>query len=194
MNKLMFLFRKNKDENELYPSFITRIISSVVDIAIATIVIMPICNVIYGVIYKDLPPSKELGQIMARVYNGAKTFEEAQKKLESDQEYQIFMNIHGYLGIFLEQSIQLLILGILILGFWVKTQSTPGKMLFSMKILTHSELKKPNIFHYVLRLCSYPISILPLGLGIFYILINKERRALHDIIAGTVVVSEKHIK
>jgi len=190
----MFLFRNKKKENKLYPGFLTRIIASVVDVAIATIVIIPICNVIYGIIYDDLPPSKELGQIMTRVYHGAKTFEEGQIKLENDEEYQVFMHLHGYSDIFLEQSVQILILGILILGFWIKTQSTPGKMLFSMKILSHDNLEKPTIIQYIVRLSCYPISILPLGLGIFYILVNKKRRALHDIISGTIVVSEKHLK
>ncbi|MCH9753556.1 MAG: RDD family protein [Alphaproteobacteria bacterium] len=190
----MFLLGRKREANALYPSFFTRIIASVIDIAIATIVIIPICNVIYGFVYDGLPPSKELGQIMAKSYAGAKTFEEAQTNLENDEEYQVFMHLHGYFDIFIEQSIQVIILGILILGFWLNTQSTPGKMLFSIKIVSNTNLKKPSLIQYIIRLCSYPISILPFGLGLFYILLNSKNRALHDVIAGTLVVSEKHLK
>jgi uncharacterized RDD family membrane protein YckC len=38
------------------------------------------------------------------------------------------------------------------------------------------------------RALVYPLSLLPLGLGFLGILVGRERRALHDVIAGTAVV------
>ncbi len=40
----------------------------------------------------------------------------------------------------------------------------------------------------VLRTLFLPLSIIFLGLGILMILLNRDRRALHDLIAGTAVV------
>jgi uncharacterized RDD family membrane protein YckC len=39
-----------------------------------------------------------------------------------------------------------------------------------------------------LRALAFPLSFLPLGLGLLGILVGKERRALHDVAAGTTVV------
>lgn len=188
----MFLFGRNKkEEDKLYPGFITRMFASVVDILLATLAIIPICNIIYSLLYNGMPPSKRLAQIMAKAYDNAKNYQDATMSLQNNVEYQEFMSSYGYSAIFLEQSIQVILLAVLVLGFWLKTQSTPGKMLLSMKIVTVDKMGKPTLYNYILRLVGYVISVLPFGLGLFYILLNKKRRALHDVIAGTVVISTK---
>ena len=40
----------------------------------------------------------------------------------------------------------------------------------------------------VLRTLCLPLSVIFLGIGILMILVNRQRRALHDLIAGTAVV------
>jgi len=42
--------------------------------------------------------------------------------------------------------------------------------------------------HAVLRTLCLPLSLIFLGIGIVMILVNRQRRALHDLIAGTAVV------
>jgi len=188
----MFLFgRRKKEEDKLYPGFISRMFASVIDILLATIAIIPVCTIIYSILYNGLPPSKRLSQILSKIYEYARTYEEIGPAIDNSVEYQNFISSYGLSAILLEQSIQLVLLGMIILGFWLKTQSTPGKMLLSMKIVTNDTMQKPTLFQYLLRLFGYVISVLPLGLGLFYILLNKRRRALHDVIAGTVVISTK---
>ena len=189
----MFLFGTRKKEEGLYPGFINRILSSVIDIGLATVIIIPICAVIYGIIYDGIPPSKELGKIITESYQNAKTFQEANKNLQASADYKNFMIHRGYLSIFFEQLIQVSLLASMILLCWIRTQSTPGKMLLSMKIVDNDTMGKPTIIQYLLRLFGYIISVLPLGLGIVYVMLNKKRRAFHDIIAGTVVISVKHL-
>jgi uncharacterized RDD family membrane protein YckC len=43
-------------------------------------------------------------------------------------------------------------------------------------------------WHAVLRVLAFPLSFLVFGFGFLLILVNRDRRALHDLIAGTVVV------
>jgi uncharacterized RDD family membrane protein YckC len=43
-------------------------------------------------------------------------------------------------------------------------------------------------WHAVLRVLAFPLSFLLFGVGFLMILVNRDRRALHDLIAGTVVV------
>lgn len=38
------------------------------------------------------------------------------------------------------------------------------------------------------RTLAFPLSVLPLGLGFVGIIVQREHRALHDLIAGTAVV------
>jgi uncharacterized RDD family membrane protein YckC len=44
--------------------------------------------------------------------------------------------------------------------------------------------------HAVLRVLAFPLSFLVFGLGFILILVNREHRALHDLIARTAVVYE----
>ncbi|NRA73153.1 MAG: RDD family protein [Rickettsiales bacterium] len=115
----------------------------------------------------------------------------------------IFFLIHSIVGKsfmmslkwrIVQQIIQIGFLGAAIFIFWVKKYTTPGKMLLSMKIVDAKTFKDPSIFQLVVRLCSYWVSFLPLGLGIFYMVLNKKRRAWHDLISGTVVVNTRELK
>jgi uncharacterized RDD family membrane protein YckC len=42
--------------------------------------------------------------------------------------------------------------------------------------------------HAVLRTIFLPLSLIFIGIGVLIILVNRERRAFHDLIAGTAVV------
>jgi uncharacterized RDD family membrane protein YckC len=64
---------------------------------------------------------------------------------------------------------------------------TPGKMLFGIQVQSVA-LAPLSGGQAVLRALSYVFSSLFLGAGFFFMLLNKDRRALHDFIAGTRVV------
>lgn len=65
---------------------------------------------------------------------------------------------------------------------------TIGKMLTGTRILSING--KPVSFSKVLfrHLIGYPLTILTLGLGFLFSVFNKQGRALHDYLAGTVVI------
>ncbi len=184
----MFLFRnKKKQKDSRYPGFISRMFASVLDLMLASVLIIPICNILYGIIYDGMPPSNELQFIIKRSYDSNISFTES-------AEYQNFMQLKGYTALLLEQSIQMCALGLFIMFFWIKYQATPGKMLLHIKIVDRQTMQKPTLIQYIIRLFGYTLSAIPFGLGIFYILINKERRAWHDLLSGTVVISTKYLK
>lgn len=188
----MFKFlRKKKDpDNKLYPSFQARIFATLIDTALATIISMMVISVLNTTAsmgYHDSLPSAKL----AKVINATPKKSADAPESNSEDEYKQFIVTHGYKGIMLEQFIQIGLMGIATFIFWLKTHATPGKMLLSMKIVDAKTLKDPSIFQLIIRLCAYVISVVPLGLGIFYITCNKKRRAWHDIIAGTLVVNKK---
>ena len=188
----MFLLHRKKQDS-IYPSFMTRLLSSVIDIGIATILIVPIFMLLYKVVYNGVLPTQELRQIMNEVAQNATTLHEQSRGLETNQHYREFIAKGGYTKIFIEQSFQIFILSAMVIFFWIRTQSTPGKLLLSMKIVDNETMKEPSLFQYIRRLLAYTISVLPFGLGLLYIAFNKKHRALHDLISGTVVISTKSV-
>lgn len=77
---------------------------------------------------------------------------------------------------------------VVVLALWIKFASTPGKMLFGMKIVdakTHDEVPAGRL---LLRYIGYFISMIPLFLGIFWVGWDKKKQGWHDKIAGTVVI------
>jgi uncharacterized RDD family membrane protein YckC len=64
---------------------------------------------------------------------------------------------------------------------------TVGKMAVRIKVVRRDG-GRVGLGQAFLRWLGYPASALPLGLGFLMALFNGERRALHDLLAGTAVV------
>jgi len=72
--------------------------------------------------------------------------------------------------------------------FWIKFQATPGKMATSLRVVDAKTGKPLSIGQAVGRYFAYIVSLLPLGLGIFWIVFDKRKQGWHDKLAGSVVV------
>lgn len=71
--------------------------------------------------------------------------------------------------------------------FWTIAGQTPGKGIMGLKILPRKG-GKLKLGRAILRYLGYYLSIIPLGLGVLWILVDDRRLAWHDKIAGTCVV------
>ena len=71
---------------------------------------------------------------------------------------------------------------------WRYKRATPGKMLTSLQVVDFKTGESLSIKQSCIRYASYYLSILPLGLGYFWILINKDKRTWHDLLSGSAVV------
>jgi uncharacterized RDD family membrane protein YckC len=71
--------------------------------------------------------------------------------------------------------------------FWGLNGRTAGMALFGIQVLT-GEGGDVSGRGGIGRTLAFPLSFLILGLGFLGILLGDQRRALHDVIAGTVVV------
>lgn len=81
----------------------------------------------------------------------------------------------------------------LVCGFWIYKQATPGKMLFSLKVV-HADTFKPLSPRQALgRYLLYFVSSIVLMLGFFWIAIDPKKRAWHDLIAKTVVIRDERL-
>lgn len=91
-----------------------------------------------------------------------------------------------WIGVLIASPFFLLLPFYFILFWWRKGQ-TLGMMAVSIAVSDRYG-HVPTLKQAVLRTFAFPLSFLPLMAGIATILVDHEYRALHDMIAGTVVI------
>jgi uncharacterized RDD family membrane protein YckC len=99
----------------------------------------------------------------------------------------------GLDGIFLlacgAATLGLVLSAVYFVGFIGTCGQTPGKMLFAVRVVRRDGQRVGYARAFV-RWVGYGLGILTLGLGFLGALLNRDRRALHDCLAGTRVVRE----
>ncbi len=75
--------------------------------------------------------------------------------------------------------------------FWKKWRgATPGKKLVHIKIVDAKTYKEIDNKQAITRSLGYIISTLLFLIGFFMVALRTDKRALHDLLAGTVVIYE----
>ncbi len=75
--------------------------------------------------------------------------------------------------------------------FQIHRGATPGKMLLGLRVVNHTDLEAPTNKSILFReTVGRLVSVLSV-VGYFLPLVNKDKRALHDIVAGTRVIRER---
>ena len=72
--------------------------------------------------------------------------------------------------------------------FWKYRSATPGKMLFSARIVDAETLGALSMKQMLIRYFAYIPSMLVLGLGFLWIAWDPRKQSWHDKLAGTLVV------
>jgi uncharacterized RDD family membrane protein YckC len=70
---------------------------------------------------------------------------------------------------------------------WTASGKTPGMVLLGVQVVGQDG-SQVGTRRGLVRTLAFPLSFLLLGLGFLGILLGRDRRALHDVIAGTAVV------
>jgi uncharacterized RDD family membrane protein YckC len=71
--------------------------------------------------------------------------------------------------------------------FWTASGKTPGMVLLGVQVVGE-EGGHAGTRRGLIRTLAFPLSFILAGFGFFGILLGRDRRALHDVIAGTAVV------
>jgi uncharacterized RDD family membrane protein YckC len=74
------------------------------------------------------------------------------------------------------------------IAFWLSKQATPGKMVISAKVVDAKTGGTLSPGQAIGRYLGYFVSLLPLGLGIFWVAFDAKKQGWHDKLAGTVVL------
>lgn len=85
-----------------------------------------------------------------------------------------------------------LVLGLLwsmyFVGFTAACGQTPGKRILGLQVVDENGAPVDWDAASIRFLIGYPVSLLPMGLGFYWALVDKNNQAWHDKIAGTLVI------
>lgn len=173
----------NEQQKIHYTGFNRRVYASAIDTLLMCIFILPLYS---GFLNTGLPPH------LQELVNKNKAGQLAnQEVLNAFSSYYLYEG--GIQNIVFNSMIDLIVMGAVIIIFWIYRSATPGKILFSMKIVDAKTLEKPSNSRAIIRYLSYFISSLPLFLGFIWIAFDKKKQGWHDKIAGTLVIDTKDL-
>ena len=81
-----------------------------------------------------------------------------------------------------------LLWGMYFIGFTAACGQTPGKRILGLHVVNESGAPVDWDAASIRFFIGYPVSLLPLGLGFYWALMDKNNQAWHDKIAGTLVI------
>jgi uncharacterized RDD family membrane protein YckC len=73
-------------------------------------------------------------------------------------------------------------------AFWSTTGQTPGDRVMRIQVLEERTSGPMSARRALVRVLLLPLSVVTLGAGMLLILVSARRRALHDMLAHTVVI------
>jgi uncharacterized RDD family membrane protein YckC len=86
-------------------------------------------------------------------------------------------------------AVQLVFSFVYTVGFWIAVGATPGKIMMGIR-LEMVDGRPITMTAAVVRYFAYLLSVVTLLLGFLLIAISREKRGLHDFVAGTVAVTD----
>lgn len=93
-------------------------------------------------------------------------------------------SVQGWLDVIISYVFPILA----IILFWLYKSATPGKIALLAKVVDEKTGNKLSVKQALIRYVGYYISLLPLGLGFFWIAMDKKKQGWHDKLAGSVVI------
>lgn len=157
----------------IYPNLIPRIFASTLDLSLITVPAYLIINFIslrLSQLFFKISPT-EMMELLRQ--SAANSVLPANITFSNLLCYNILMYFFTFC-----------IYGIYFIGCWSYYGATPGKMIMHMRIVDAITFAKPSKWQLMKRFCGYLSALF----GIWSIVFSKQNQALHDKIAGTVVI------
>lgn len=169
-----------------YATFNRRIYAMTIDVLLFMLFATPFMNLATGYIMGETNIPKMMSELNLAYLDKEVPFEIFWAKVV---EHHL---VYKYILMF---STMIILLFIYEFYFWVKFNSTIGKMLFSCKFVDVKTGDVPTKKQYFLRFVGYVASTLPLYIGFFAVYWSKHKQSWHDSISGiaVVVVPRKYV-
>lgn len=163
----------------IYPKFIPRIFAMIIDLVILSVTLAPLMNIISQNIFilhfQDFFHANGINTSDVEAMSVATRTPEFVEQITASK-------IVTYVGsLFI---INTSFMGAYFVFFWRKFCATPGKIIMRMRVVNADDHSTPTTFQLIKRFFGYITALI----GIWSILFSKKGLALHDKIAGTVVI------
>ncbi|MBN9543499.1 MAG: RDD family protein [Alphaproteobacteria bacterium] len=186
--KLLVYPQKTGELNISYPKVSRRIYAASFDLMLITFISYPLIHFITWIFKSKFEVVKEGQQIIMSYLSKDPGFPSLIKAFNDPRIMNMdFMNNYILSQILTQGTVLALSIGFLI---WVnnKYSTSPGKWLFGLRILDSRTYSKPNIFQLVVRNISSVITAITFLVPMIFAKFELRHRAIHDLIANTVVV------
>ncbi len=177
-----------------YGGFHARMCATIIDMFLSAVLLMPLVQLLSPLMYGDNTPRQLMQQVAAdsvarmAAEQRPSILHFVQSLFHDARVYQYFMIDGGLWRMGVEQLLQLLVVMVMYLYFWVYVSATPGKMAMALKIVDAKTLEAPSRKQLYIRFLGYLLSTLPLGLGFLWIAFDKRKQGWHDKLAHTLVI------
>lgn len=165
----------------IYPKLIPRLFSMTIDLTILALVVTPIMNFlapkIFLVFFQGYFINNNINIVDPEAVSLALRNPEFMNYISAN-------NFFGYILIII--IIYTFIMGSYFVLFWKYKAATIGKILMNMQIVDKDTFNKPTTLQLIKRFLGYVTGLF----GIFFIIFSKQRQALHDKFASTVVIKK----
>ena len=165
-----------------YPRLIPRLFASTIDLFLLSVISSPIMNIISKYVFIRI----FFDFITANNIDPKKITSITEISKLPDFVSFATTNNNGLSYFLIVLFCNIAIMGGYFIGSWICLSATPGKLIMSTRIVDSNTLEKPSNVQFIKRFLSYSLFFI----GIWFVLFSKQRQALHDKIAGTLVIKK----
>lgn len=162
-----------------YPSFITRIFATNIDLLLIAVVLLPLMQ-----LFRHKITLMFLGEQLLQA--GIDTSNQDMVYIAlNDPEFIQRMHLEDAMSLFAFVTIiQLFFIAVWLIGFWCKFGTSPGKIIMRLRVVDADTLQPISLGKAIIRCLGY----LTAPIAIFSIFFNDKRRTLYDIWSNSVVI------
>ncbi len=127
--------------------------------------------------------------VQQKIYAHAdlQAFSDMRAATNAHEIFRVFFESGLFRLMLINYAVQTVIIAALLISVQIIWDTTPGKRLMGIRIVSAEALEPIARWRYILRFLAY----IPGIFGFFWVSFNKQRRGWHDYIAGTVVIHTK---
>ncbi len=163
----------------IFPSLLLRFITSMLDFMVVSIIAAPLLRIIILYLFKF-----HFGDFLSANDLALNNPEDIQIVITHDK-FREYLTGNNYSIYFMEMAlVQFSVFAIYFVFSWWKFGTTFIKYIFKIKIIDYKTQGKPSFKACLIRYITYIFCLF----SAFFIMFRKDKRAINDILSGTIVI------
>lgn len=177
--------RKKRQPGEVdYATFSGRMFAMTLDMVLLFLLLEPFFLWLSTLVFPQFDHAEVMGQLTAIL----QAF--LQQSLSQEEAVSAMLATGIGKRLLFDYLSQIMVTGLIVIEIWRKYATTPGMYLLGMYIADADTGGKPTVHQYILRYIGVILAILPLMLGMLWIIFDKRKQGWQDKLANTVVLQK----